>query len=430
MTGTEPSPSSLCYGAFMLAQLLWADVDDLHHELTAIRRDIHQHPELGFEEVRTQEVVRRWLTRFGYDPRVCAETGLVADLRPDRPAPTIALRADLDALPMTETTDLPYRSIFEGRAHKCGHDGHTAIMMGVAAVLAKHRERIPGNVRLIFQPAEEGVRGGGAKVMVAEGVLEGVREAYGLHNWPGFAKGHVHVRPGPVMAQVHMFEVTVIGVGGHGSLPERCRDPIVAGAHFVSALQTAVSRGLGYHGGAVVSVCSFQAGSTHNVIPSHAKLTGTIRTFEPEHTDRVLSRLREVADGTAATFGVDVRLDVTVGYPVLSNAAECAEAVARAAGEAPGVQKVRDDELPLGAGEDFAYFAQVVPSAYFFLGAGTHNEKTPGCHHPNFDFNDDLIPIGMRVFLGLVADRLQSDSRSVVLNERPLPDLSERIGEA
>ena len=388
----------------MLAQDLWADVDRHRDSLVEIRHDLHKHPELGFEEVRTQAKVKAWLDRFGYTPRACAETGLVAELHPGRKGPTIALRADLDCLPMHETTDLPYRSVHDGRAHKCGHDGHTTIMMGVAAVLADNRDRIPGNVRLVFQPAEEGVRGGGAKVMVEDGVLDGVAEAYGLHNWPGFPKGHVHVRPGPVMAQVHTLHVTIDGVGGHGSTPERCRDPIVAGAHFVSALQTVVSRGLGYDGGAIVSVCRFDAGRTHNVIPSQARLTGTIRTFAPERTERVLSRIREIATGTEAMFGVRVGLDIDVGYPVLNNDETCAVAVANAA-QAAGAP-VSGSALPLGASEDFAYFAQTVPSAFFFLGAGVSGQDTPGCHHPDFDFDDDLIPLGMRVFLGVTADRL------------------------
>ena len=390
----------------MQARDLWADVDALTDELRAIRRDFHQYPELGFEEFRTQAKVREWLERFGYQPRVSAETGLVADLNPGHKGPTILLRADLDALPMTETTDIPHRSKSEGRAHKCGHDGHTTIMMGVAAVLAGRREAVPGNVRIVFQPAEEGVRGGGAKVMVREGVLDGVAEAYGLHNWPGFPKGAVHVRPGPVMAQVHTFRIVIHGVGGHGSQPQRCRDPIVAGAHLVTACQTIVSRGLGYDGGAVVSVCHFEAGSTHNVIPAQARLTGTIRSFQPERTARVLERLKQIVAGTESMFEVRIELELIEGYPVLNNAAACAEAVARAARQALGTEHVTDDRLPLGAGEDFSYFAEAVPSAYFFLGAGRPNERTPGCHHPDFDFDDELIPIGMKVFVGIVADRL------------------------
>lgn len=371
----------------------------------AMRHDIHQHPELGFEEHRTQGLVRRFLEEYGYSPRVSAETGLVADLNPSRAALTVALRADLDCLPIHETTDIPYRSRHDGRSHKCGHDGHTAILLGVAAVLAAERETIPGNVRLLFQPAEEGVRGGGARVMVREGVLEGVREIYGLHNWPAWPKGQVRVRTGAMLAQVHSFAIEIRGVGGHASQPQLCRDPILAGAHLVTSLQSVVSRGLGYQGGAVVSVAAFQAGSADNIIPAVARLRGTIRTFHPEVTTRVLERVREICAGVGSTFGVRAELSVVEGYPVTMNEGSCAEAVARVASRLVGSENVLDADLPMAGGEDFSYFAEAVPGAYFFLGAKKEGEDTPVCHHPDFDFDDDLLPLGIRMFLGILQDR-------------------------
>jgi amidohydrolase len=384
-----------------------AAIDGLLPELRRIRHDIHQHPELGFEEVRTQALVKRWLEDRGYSPTTCAETGLVADLHPGRrDGPTIALRADLDCLPMDEPTELPYRSVHAGKAHKCGHDGHTTILMGVADLLARRREAIAGNVRLLFQPAEEGVRGGGAKVMVAEGALDGVAEVYGLHNWPGYPEGEVCVCAGPIMAQVHSFVITIEGKGGHGSQPHLCRDPIVAGAHLVTALQTVVSRELGYEGGAVVSVTAFQAGTTNNVIPSHAVLQGTVRSFAPKVTERVIARIRQIVGGAAATFAVAIDLDLKTGYPVLVNDPRCADAVARVGADLIGADKVSSAGLPMAGGEDFAYFAQQAPSAYFFLGAKRPGEDTPVCHHPDFDFDDRLLPLGIRMFLGLVDDRL------------------------
>ncbi|MEO1227418.1 MAG: M20 family metallopeptidase [Myxococcota bacterium] len=391
----------------MLDALL-SDVDGLHPELREVRHDIHQHPELGFEEVRTQAKVRAWLEARGYDPRPCAETGLIADLHPGRHGTekTIALRADLDCLPMQEHTPLSYRSVHDGRAHKCGHDGHTTILMGVADVLARHRDQIPGNVRLVFQPAEEGVRGGGAKVMVAEGALDGVSEIYGLHNWPAWPKGQVRVAPGPLMAHVNEIGIQLTGKGAHGSQPQVSRDPIVAGAHLVTSLQTVVSRGLGYEGGAVLSICQFHAGEANNVIPNTARLTGTLRTFSMEVTERVLARLEEVVSGVEPMFGVKAELEIRRGYPVLENDPVCAEAVARVARELVGPERVTREDLPMAGGEDFAYFTQAIPGAYFFLGAGLPAGDTPGCHHPDFDFDDDLIPLGMRVFLGLVNDRL------------------------
>jgi amidohydrolase len=397
------------------------EVEALLPELREIRHDLHQHPELGFAEHRTQARVRAWLEAHGYTPRECAGTGLVADLHPNheglgrrrRPARRaakeglcIALRADLDCLPMTETTALPYRSVHEGRAHKCGHDGHTSILLGVAAVLARHRDRVRGNVRLLFQPAEEGVNGGGARVMVAEGALQGVDEVYGLHNWPAFPHGELRVVAGATMARTRELDITVVGKGGHGSQPQVCRDPIVAAAHLVTALQTVVSRGLGSAGGGVVSLCRFVAGNTHNVIPERAELGGTVRSFDPAVDQRLVERIHEVAAGVAATFGVEVTLSIGDGYPVLVNDPRCADAVRRVGERVVGPQRVSADGLPIAGGEDFAYLAQAVPGAYFFLGAGRAGEDTPGCHHPDFDFDDALIPIGMRMFLGLVQERL------------------------
>lgn len=383
-----------------------ADLNALVPALTAVRHDLHRHPELGFEEVRTQATVRRWLEERGYSPKDCAGTGLVADLHPGRAEATpVALRADMDALPMQERTPLPYRSEHEGRAHKCGHDGHTTILMGVADLLARHRAAIPFNVRLLFQPAEEGVRGGGARVMVAQGALQGVREVYGLHSWPGYPEGEVRVRAGAMMAQVYTLRLTLTGKGGHGSQPQLLRDPVVAGAHLITALQTVVSRGLGYDGGAVVSVGRFIADGSHNVIPGHVTMEGTIRTFDPAITERVLARIRDVVAGVEATFGVQAALQLEPGYPVLMNDGGCVEAVRQAAAEVVGPSKVSDAGLPMAGGEDFAYFSAEVPGAYFFLGAQRPGEDTPVCHHPDFDFDDRLIPVGMRMFLALTLAR-------------------------
>jgi amidohydrolase len=386
-----------------------SEIATLTPTLVEIRRDIHKHPELGFEEHRTQRLIKGWLSKLGYEPRECARTGLVADLRPDLhgSSRTIALRADIDCLPMQEHTELDWRSVHDGRAHKCGHDGHTAILLGTAAVLAHYRDYVGGNVRLLFQPAEEGVEGGGAKVMIGEGALEGVHEIYGLHNWPAYPKGELRVVAGPIMAQVHTFEITVEGRGGHGSQPQLCRDPIVAGAALVGALQTAVSRELGVAGGAVVSVCTFEAGTANNVIPGVARMTGTIRSFDPAITNRVVARVRELAKGIGAAYGVTVDVALETEYPVLVNHPECVAAVSRVA-EANTSLLVSEAELPMAGGEDFAYFAAEVPGAYFFLGSGREGEDTPCCHHPDFDFDDQLIPTGMQMFLGLVRDRLSS----------------------
>ncbi len=351
--------------------------------------------------------MRRWLEGLGYQPRDCAKTGLVADIEGSEPGRCVALRADLDALPMQEHTPLDWRSVHEGVAHKCGHDGHTTILLGVAALLARHRAELRGRVRLIFQPAEEGVDGGGAKVMVDEGALEGVDEVYGLHNWPGFSRGRLHVCAGPVMAQVFEFETEIRGRGGHASQPQVCRDPIVAGAALVMALQTLVSRTLGSHEAAILSVGTFHAGEANNVIPGAARLSGTIRCFDAEVAARLERRFVEVCEGVARTHGVEIDPGLESGYPVLNNDAACADAVAAVATELLGAKAVSREGLPMTASEDFAYFTRHTPGAYFFLGAGEPENptQTPGCHHPDFDFDDRLIETGMRMFMGLVGTR-------------------------
>jgi amidohydrolase len=386
------------------------EINDLSETLIQIRHDLHRHPELGFEERRTQGVVRDWLERHGYEPRECAGTGLIADLNPGAGGTTIALRADMDALPIQEDIELAYRSVKPGVAHKCGHDGHTTVLMGAAAILSKHRGDLAGNVRLLFQPAEEGVRGGGAIVMVGEGALDGVDEAYGLHSWAGWAHRELRIAEGPMMAQVHSFTIEVRGKGGHGSQPQLCRDPIIAASHLVTSLQTVVSRGLGYEGGAVLSVCSFNAGTANNIIPDRAELSGTIRTFSEATSERVLERLHEVARGAASTFGVEVEVEVEVGYPVLLNDPRCVEVVRRVAAEVDAIDRVSSEDLPMAGGEDFAYFAQTCPSAFFFLSTMGDDGDPPGCHHPDFDFDDTLIPTGVEIFLRIVADRLRRTS--------------------
>ncbi len=377
-------------------------------ELVEARHDIHKHPELGFEETRTQAIVKAYLEALDYAPCVSAETGLVADLRPDLGGPRLALRADIDCLPMQEDTDLPYKSVHQDRAHKCGHDGHTAVLLGVAKLLAERREDLTANVRLLFQPAEEGVRGGGAKVMVAEGALEGVQEVYALHNWPSYPYGEIRVCAGAIMAATAEFDLRVTGVGGHGAQPQHCRDPIVAAAGIVAALQTVVSRGVSSEGGAVVSVCKIHGGTAHNVIPDEVTMGGTIRTFDPGITERVLARVKEVVHGAASTFGVEAHLEVHPGYPVLVNDESCAHVVRRVAEGLVGPEKVSAKELPMAGGEDFAYMARAVPGAYFFVGTGNDDLSTPVCHHPDFDFDDSIIPLAVRMMMGIVNDRLAS----------------------
>ncbi len=382
-------------------------LDELEERLVEVRRDLHKYPELGFEEHRTQALLRAWLQEFGYEPRDCAGTGLVADLEPETGSqlPAIALRADIDALPIQEVSDLPYRSEHAGVAHKCGHDGHAAVMLGVAAALASMRGQLSRRVRLLFQPAEEGVKGGGGQVMVAEGALEGVSEVYGMHNWPGFPFGELRIAPGPVMAEEHTILLRLDGKGGHASQPQTCRDPVAAIAQMVTALNSITSRGMGHVGGAVLSISCIQAGDTHNVIPGFASLEGTLRCFDENLRDRLLERVREVVAGVASAMQVEADLQLERGFPILHNDKACAEHVRVAAERRLGADRVSAEGLPLVASEDFSYLAQAVPGAYFFMGAGREGRETPSCHHPEFDFDDELIPIAARVFLEVVRER-------------------------
>jgi amidohydrolase len=382
-----------------------AQISALLSPLTSLRHEIHRHPELGFEEHETQRRVMAYLRGHGFEPRPCATTGVIADLNPGRSGRCLALRADMDCLPMQEHTDLPYRSVHDGRAHKCGHDGHTVALLGAASILAGMRERVDGNVRLIFQPAEEGVNGGGARVMVEEDALEGVDEIYAFHNWPGFPYGSARVSAGAVMASVHDLVIELRGVGGHASQPQVTRDPVVAGAALVTALQSVVSRNISATDAAVLSVCTFHAGEANNVIPARARLTGTLRTFDTSVAANVVDRIRAVCSGIAESYGVEILPEIQALYPVLVNHADCAEAVRQAAEAILGPTAVSPAGLPLAAAEDFGRFTERVPGAYFFLGAG-ENSDTPGCHHPDFDFDDRLIPTAIRLFVRLVEDRV------------------------
>lgn len=383
-------------------------------ELLAIRHDIHAHPELGFEEFRTAELIAKELEALGLKPVVCAQPGLYVDLRPDLVTEqgSIALRADMDCLPMHEHTDLPYRSRYPGKAHKCGHDGHTTIMIGVARMLAAQRHELRRNVRLVFQPAEEGARGGGAKHMVAAGLLDEVAEIYGLHNWPPYPRGQLRVKEGPVMAELCDFAITVKGVGGHGAQPQDCVDPIVAAAALVQQVDGLARRCFGSQGGGVISITMFNSGTANNIIPEEAKLEGSMRFFTDALAKRMREALQGICKGVGRSYGVEVKLDLLDSYPLLVNEGECVETVREAGKAVLGPDSLSEAGLPRAGSEDFAYFALKRPAAYFFLGSGEDGKFNPGCHHPDFDFDDGLIETGVRVFCEIVRRR--------ALNTEPL----------
>ncbi len=365
--------------------------------LVEFRRDLHRHPELRFEEVRTAARVEEALRGAGYATRRLAGTGVVADTGT---GDAVLLRGDMDALPLEEANDLPWRSGRPGLMHACGHDGHTTILLATALALAAARERLTGNVRLMFQPGEEG--GAGAKRMIDEGLLEGVTRVFGVHNWPRVPLGKVGVRAGPMMAASALFELRVVGVGGHGSQPQLAKDPILAAAHVVTHLQSLVARESHPLAPAVVSVCTVHGGTAVNIIPDAVSLSGTIRTLDDGQADDLGRRVGEVAAAVAAASGCRTEYRYERYYPVTSNHAAEAALVAETADELFGPGSATAEELPAMGAEDFSFVLQERPGAYFFLGGAEDGRSNAMCHSTSYEFNDALILRGARMYLRLV----------------------------
>ncbi len=376
-------------------------------ELTAIRRDFHMHPELGFEETRTSAVVAEKLRAFGVDEvhTGIARTGVVGVVRGSAGGSNraVGLRADMDALPIEEVNGFEHRSRHEGRMHACGHDGHTTMLLGAARYLAEHRDRFDGTVYLFFQPAEEGL--GGGRVMVEEGLFErfNAQSVYGIHNMPGMPLGHISMRPGPCMAAADEFEIVVRGRGAHGAMPNVGRDPVLVGSSIVTALQSIVARRVDPVEEAVVSVTQFHAGTAFNVIPEEAVLRGTCRTFLPEVQDLVEAELRRIATNVAAAFDARAQVRYTRTYPATVNTADETEIAAQAARSVLGEGNVRTDGAPKMGAEDFSYMLDERPGAYVWLGNGMPGEKGGAMvHTPQYDFNDAAIPYGVSYWAELV----------------------------
>ncbi|MBN9886323.1 M20 aminoacylase family protein [Salipiger abyssi] len=371
--------------------------------LTEWRRHLHRHPELLFDCVKTAAFVTEKLRSFGISEihEGIAQTGVVAVIEGRAPGRTIALRADMDALPMEDLSGTDHASTVPGMAHTCGHDGHTTMLLGAAKYLAETRN-FAGRAVLLFQPAEEG--GGGGKVMVEEGVMDrfDVEEVYGIHNSPGEPEGHILTAPGPLMASADEFRIEIAGQGGHGAEPHMSTDPVPAAAAMVGALQTIVSRNVSAIDRLVVSVTEIHAGTAHNIIPGTAWLGGTVRSFSPETRDLAERRLREIAEAQAAVYGCTAKVIYDRGYPPTVNHAAQAAFAAEVARAVVGDDKVRDDIDPIMPAEDFSYMLEARAGAYLFLGQG----DTPNCHHPKYDFNDTIAPIGASFFARLVETAL------------------------
>ena len=363
------------------------------------RRNIHKNPELGLDCYETASFIEARLREFGISEiqTGIAQSGLVAIIDGKENGDTIGLRADIDALPMTETTNLEYASNNSGLMHACGHDGHTTMLLGAARYLSETRN-FSGRVALIFQPAEENE--GGGRIMVEEGILDrfNIKNVYAIHNTPDVALGKFYTMPGPIMAGADKFHIDIVGVGGHGAYPHETKDPIIAAIGIAQTLQTIVSRSRNPNDKLVVSVTQIHAGSTDNVTPENAYINGTVRTFDKMVQDMVIKRMEEIVAGHAQSFEVDCKLRYEKGYPPTINSPENVEIAALAAKDISGVNMVDDNAGQEMGAEDFSYLLEKRPGAYLFLGIG----EAAGLHNTNYDFNDDASVYGASFFARLV----------------------------
>ena len=383
--------------------------------IAAVRRDIHAHPELCFEEVRTADVVAQKLTEWGIPiHRGMGTTGVVGIVKGRDGGASgrgIGLRADMDALPMQEFNTFAHASKHQGKMHACGHDGHTAMLLAAAQHFAKHRD-FDGTVYLIFQPAEEG--GGGARVMIEEGLFEQfpMQAVFGMHNWPGMPVGTFAVSPGPVMASTSEFKITIHGKGGHAAMPHTGIDPVPIACQMVQTFQTIISRNKKPVDAGVISVTMIYAGEATNVVPDSVELQGTVRTFTVEVLDLIEKRMRQVAEHTCAAHDATCEFELVRNYPPTINSPAEAEFARKVMIDIVGEERVLAQEPTMGA-EDFAYMLQAKPGAYCFIanGDGTHREMGHGggpcmLHNPSYDFNDDLIPMGATYWVKLAQEWL------------------------
>jgi len=373
---------------------------EFQQDIVAWRHDLHRHPELLYEVHRTAATVAGLLRDFGVDAveTGIGRTGVVGVIKGAKgDGRVIGLRADMDALPILETTGRDYASTEPGKMHACGHDGHTAMLLGAARYLAETRN-FAGTAVVIFQPAEEG--GGGGRAMVEDGLMErfGIDEVYGLHNMPGLEIGRFAIRPGPIMAATDEFSIEITGHGGHAAKPHVTIDPIVIGAQLVAALQMIVSRSVDPIESVVVSVTRFNAGHAHNIIPGSARLGGTVRTLKAELRDFAEERIMRIASGIALATGATIAVDYDRNYPVTVNHAAQTDFAAMVAGEVAGAANVDTDVPPMMGGEDFSYMLEKRPGAFIFLGNG----DTAGLHNSDYDFNDEAIPVGSSYLARLV----------------------------
>ena len=380
------------------------EIKDIEKNIIDWRRDFHQYPELGFDEYRTSKIIGEALKEMGLAPQMnVGKTGVTADLTFGE-GPTIALRADMDALPMQETSGLDFSSKHDGVMHACGHDGHMAMLLGAAKVLTQNGDSFNGTVRFIFQPAEEGA--GGARYMIEDGCLDGVDEIYGIHVWNYQPVGEVGITDGPVLAAADMFEIKIKGIGGHGAAPQGTIDAVVVASHLVQALQTIVSRNTNPLESTVVTIGTISGGHNFNIIADKVTLSGTARAYTEENRNLIKTRMAEIIDGVAKTFAAEISFDYEDGYPPTINHTDPVNKVLKAAERVVG-EKAGMPYLSMG-GEDFSYYLQKIPGCFFFVGSAPNDQKlfeTP--HHcSHFTMDERALLVGPSIYLNLVDDLL------------------------
>ncbi|NER19978.1 MAG: amidohydrolase [Symploca sp. SIO1B1] len=398
MVSTFPTPNSVNLSQIRL------DIRSMQPQLVNWRRQLHQRPELGFQEQITSEFIAQKLQEWGIEHQTgIAKTGIVATISGNRPGPVLAIRADMDALPIQEENDVPYRSLHEGKMHACGHDGHTAIALGTAYYLSQHPEDFSGTVKIIFQPAEEGP--GGAKPMIEEGVLSNpeVEAIIGLHLWNNLPVGTVGVRSGSLMAAVELFRCTILGKGGHGAMPHQTVDSVVVSAQIINALQTIIARNVNPLESAVVTVGELHAGKVYNVIADTARMSGTVRYFNPELEGYFGKRIEQLIAGICQSYGASYDLNYWRLYPPVINDAKIAELVRSVATDVVETPVGIVPECQTMASEDMSFFLEAVPGCYFFLGsANSAAGLAYPHHHPRFNFDETALGMGVEIFVRCV----------------------------
>lgn len=380
-----------------------ARIEELFSNMVEWRRDFHRNPELSFHEQQTQKKIIRFLTECGLEVKTdWGGYGVTGFLQGAQPGPTIALRADMDALPITDQKNCAYRSQVDGVMHACGHDGHMAMLMATAKILVERREQLAGNVLFLFQHAEEQLPGG-AQEMVKAGVLDGVDAIFGIHLWTPYPVGTISLCSGEMMAAADSFEIEVIGKGGHGGLPHETTDAVTIAAHLITNLQAIISREMDPLESGVISVGMIEGGNAFNVIAERCRMKGTVRSFKPEIRERLAKRIEEVARHTCQMVGADYRFQYGWGYPPVVNHEEQAQLMMEIAKKVGTFQPIK----PIMGGEDFAYYLERVPGAFAFVGAGNRERGiTAPHHHPQFDIDEDALKVGVEVFVRLIEAQL------------------------